>query len=266
MAYTHRITHKPDISMKPSVTQLWDYAAKTLHTDRYRQTYVDALSQFLSADDAILDTAAGTGFPSIDLHKRGFTNLSCIDADESSIPILERRFAKEGMQVHITHATWQTINEAVTDRFDAILNLDASLAYMDSWAKDGELDGTVWRERISLVLENFKQLLTKGGKLLIALPRNNKKDSLSDVAPIGSIVEDGKTIEIVWKVNLDWTRRVKHGISEFVIDGELSTVAMDSYLFAKEELADVLESIGFKVEAILSPEGLYDDILVAVNV
>lgn len=85
--------------------------------------YVKLLSAIIGPKErSILDTACGTGFPSLDLIKKGYKNVTCSDGDPRHVKILKKKLKKENLQVPVTQAKWQTL--MLDKEFDVVLNVD----------------------------------------------------------------------------------------------------------------------------------------------
>jgi hypothetical protein len=111
-------------------SEVWAIAGGALHDEEYRTKYSEVLA-FLLRDKnlKIIDTAGGTGFPTLDLYKLGFTNLSVTDGNETYAKELQEKFKKEGMNIQTLHSSWQEIGTKVSDKYDAIVNADNSFKH-----------------------------------------------------------------------------------------------------------------------------------------
>src|SRR5438874_1121032 len=122
--------------MKKELTQsqVWEIAGNALHDKEYRENYSEALAFVLKDKNLkILDTAGDTGFPTFDLYKLGFTNLSVTDGNETYATELQEKFKSEGMEISAYHSSWQELGSKISEKFDVIVNADNSFVYMDGW-------------------------------------------------------------------------------------------------------------------------------------
>ncbi|MEK7140341.1 MAG: class I SAM-dependent methyltransferase [Patescibacteria group bacterium] len=144
-------------SMHLSNTEIWDLSARLLHNETASNKYLQVLTNEIGSKGAhILDTACGTGFPSIDLYKVGYTEVTAADADAESLERLRVNLGKDGIKIPLVHSTWQELPTHVEGPFEVILNTDNSLVYLDSWAPGQMAENeTEIFERISAVLRNF---------------------------------------------------------------------------------------------------------------
>ncbi len=117
-----------------SPAQIWNICGKTLHNEKYCKIYVKILSDLIGdRKKTILDTACGTGFPSVDLLKKGVDRITCLDADRDEISILKSKLKSEKISIDVIEGTWQNINKIIKGKFDVLINIDSALGYMDSW-------------------------------------------------------------------------------------------------------------------------------------
>jgi SAM-dependent methyltransferase len=245
-------------------TQLWEISSLALHSKAYRLRYEKILKKLIgSKRKKILDSAAGTGFPSFDLIAKGY-NVSCSDGDEESIQLLNRHFKKKGKNVSVTKTSWQEIAQKIHSKFDVLLNIDNSLAYMDSWnRKKLRVPKKEMLARFKTVAENFHSLLKDDGTAIIAIARNNLLKNKKMILDIGRVKYHGKSAQVTWHLWFDWKKRIKKSKTEITINGHKFNRTFESYLITKKELANEVKRAGFKQIRILEPKGIYDTLIIA---
>ena len=86
---------------------------------------------------------------------------------------------------------------------------------------------------------------------LVGIPANNLKKNKEVVVDIGKSKYDDKDVNVVWKMELDWDRRIKVWDNEIDIGGEKIVKRLDSYLVTKEELKEVMEKVGLEAYHLL---------------
>lgn len=251
--------------MKLSSTELWNISAELLHTKEYEKKYVDALVSVIKNQDAkILDSACGTGFPSIGLVKAGFRHVLCSDGDAESLVHLKPKLNAQGIEMSFVHSSWQEIHKNIRDSFEVILNTDNSLVYLDSWSESpmAETQDEIFT-KISAVLRNFHSLLVPGGKLIVALAKNNKRNEKEKEIPIGESFYKNKPVKVVWYLKYDWEKRTKTWKSVTKYSGEEIILERKSYLVTNDELMKLLQETGFQSVQIKEVSGIYDDLIIA---
>jgi SAM-dependent methyltransferase len=251
-------------------TEIWDISAELLHTSAYREAYVNALASVVTDKKLkILDTACGTGFPTIDLYKRGFENITCADASSESLVMLKERFKNVGMPVLPTErATWQEHHPSFEGKFNAVVNIDNSLVYMDAWSEEQQMaegrEGVL--QRLEAPVRNFYRYLQPNGKAVIGMAKTLDPELKARTVPLGEGVHDGHHVKVDWQLEYDWQKRHRNWTIETQIDGAPQPkVSYKSYIITRAEFTSVLEKVGFKNIRVLEDPGggVYDDIFVA---
>jgi len=251
---------------KLNSTEIWNIAAKALHTDDYVEKYINALS-FVIRDKnlSILDTASGSGFPTTDLYKAGFTNITASDADQKSVELLQKSFNDLGMPITVSEGMWQELADKIKNKFDVVLNADNSLVYMDGWSDNNIVSGTekVFG-RISLVLKNFYDVLNDGGLAIVGLGKHYHPENVKYTRDFDH-TENGEEIKIKWDVVMDWQTRNQDWLT--TIDGKTmeGSILRKNYLITKDELATLMKNAGFKSVHIFEPDGTRDNLIIGVK-
>jgi SAM-dependent methyltransferase len=256
----------------PKLADMWSVSGQLLHTPEYRRSHAALLAAAIDRrDQSVLDAACGTGFPLIELKRLGFSDLTGADADADLLARFRSAIAADdglaGWQPPLVEVTWQKLPLAVTRRYDVVLNVDAAIGFMDSWAP-GEM--RVGREaifaRVTEVLRNFHAVTRPGGRFFIGLQKNNHKGNTYYPMKVGRMQLGGVEAEAQWNMSYDWDRRIKTWVNLVTVDGRTYSQTRQSYLFDLAELADFLRAAGFAtVDRLSTPDDLYEDILVAMR-
>ena len=257
-----------DLIMKSALSQseIWSIAAESFHTDAYRTDYADALDFVLRDKDlSILDTAGGTGFPTIDLYERGYRNITVTDGDEIFARTLQERFSKQQLRITAAHSPWQELASRIKQKFDAVINADNSLVYIDGWL-GGEVaegkDAVIARLRVGL--ENFLAVTKQGGLTVIGLGKHYVPTFTHSVRDFNSS-KDGENYEIKWQAQYDWNRRVMEWTTTVTSESFEGQFSRKSYLVTKEELVGLMNLVGFKRVHVLEPDSARDNLIIGVR-
>ena len=247
------------------LADMWSVSGQLLHTPSYRQAHASILAAAIGRrDHSILDAACGTGFPMIELHDLGFTDLAGSDADADLLEKFRDR-VPPGWHPMLTVATWQNLPQAITRPFDAVLCVDAAIGFMDSWLPGEMRQGpdSIFA-RVTEVLANFRAVTAPGGRFFIGLQKNNHKGNHFYPMRVGEMEIEGRLAEEHWHMTYDWETRIKTWLNIVRIDGREYAQTRRSYLFDLAELGEFLRAAGFaRVERLPTPEDLYEDILIA---
>lgn len=252
------------------LARLWTVCEQLLHTDQYKSAYTDWLSQLLKRSgpksQSILDTAAGVGFPSVQLASDGYESIWFADADPDLLRSLQASLNRQQRTYPIICAMWQNLPDIVMNQFDTVLCLDASIAFMDSWGTSQMVEGpdTILR-RVTDVLENFFKLTAPGGSFYVGLQKNNNRNNMSQyVMEVGTAMIGDAEATATWDMRYDWDRRRKTWNNIVRFQGEDYRQTRHSYLFDKEELASMLVDAGFtSAQEVATEDFFYEDVIVA---
>jgi SAM-dependent methyltransferase len=248
-------------------TEVWHIAADALHTHDFRTKYLDALDFAIREKRlSILDTAAGTGFPTVDLYKAGFTNIEASDADKKSVDLLQKYFQNVNIPIPVSEGKWQELSQKISKRFDVIINTDNSFVYMDGWSEGGHFaSGTeAVFERISLVLKNFYDVLNDRGFVIIGLSRHYHPGTKDYRLPL-EYEQNGEKVNIEWYGAMDWETRENRWTVKVEGGKFRGEFLKRSYAVTKEEVADLMRKIGFKRVHILEPDGTRDNFIIGLR-
>jgi len=247
---------------KYSGEELWNIAAFLLHNPDYSRRYSQYLADIIQDKNAkILDTACGSGFPSIELYQAGFKNITGFDGNAEALEFFKGKLNK----LPLVNGDWRNINKIIKEEFDVLLNVDNSLPYMDSWQKESLMSNNEKEitDKAIAIIHNFYQLTKSGGKIIMAIAKNNDKSSgASTQFDLGSGEYGGHKVSAIWELTYDWEHKIKTFDNEVTIDGEVYHMIGKSYLITKEGMADILLKAGYKKSEIIETENLYDNLVV----
>ncbi len=133
----------------------------------------------------ILDCAAGTGFPALDLHRTGaFEVVHCTDGSQDMIDQLRRNARSMGISAeeltprHRQHTAgdpmcvrWQDLDRLEPVDYDYVLCRGNSLVYLDTWSGEGTVAA---EDNIRAALRVIGSRVKPGGWLHIDGPKELK--------------------------------------------------------------------------------------------
>lgn len=243
--------------------KVWEIAGGALHDEVYRTNYSKAIDFILRDKNLkILDTAGGTGFPTFDLHKLGYTNLSVTDGDETFARELGVKLKEEELNIPAYHSSWQELGDKITEKFDAIVNADNSFVYMDGW-NGGETPEGLENilPRIQLCLKNFLEVIKDDGTVVIGLGKHYVP-TYTGTNRVFESERDGEHFHTDWKAVYDWDKRILNWTTKVESESSEGEFVKKAYLITKEELAEQMKIAGFKNVYILIPDNTRDDLVI----
>ena len=247
------------------LASMWEASGDALHDPSYRRRHAAILAAAIGdTGRSIIDTACGVGFPALDLVRMGFRRIVGADADEGLLQRFDARLREAGAAVPLVRTSWQTIDRDVDSDFDVVLNVDASIGFMDSWGGRPMAEGEeAIFARVRSVLGNFHRLTKPGGMLVIGLQKNNNKGNRAHTEHVGARGPAGGPTAR-WEMSHDWVTRIKTWVNVLEVGGQEFRQTKTSYLFDKFELARFLYDAGYdRVHELATPPDLYEDLLCA---
>ncbi|MFH1663340.1 MAG: class I SAM-dependent methyltransferase [archaeon] len=230
-----------------SVDFVWDTCIEFLYD---KELYAESISELLKEQGAkkILDCSCGTGFPSIQLAKRGF-NVTASDASSRMLSRFRKNMEKEKLSIPFFKLKWNKLDSFFDSGFDAVLCRGNSLPYAVSWEKNS-VDLEKARKEIFVSLKNMFNLLKENGFLYVDL---SPRESFS---PLNTVFIhkfrpkeiDGKTVLIDWKIThfLDKGKRIWNANLLVKETKKNFSLRFEGYHLRHAELLSILKEVGFK--------------------
>jgi SAM-dependent methyltransferase len=141
---------------------LWEFCAHFEWADRTET--VDAICAWLGPPDGsrILDCACGSGFPAIELARRGY-RVACSDGSASMLAHLCRNLQLEGLSIPWAQVRWEWLGHLFPESFDVIMCRGASFPYAGTW----DTNATPDRGALDDSIRQFAASLRPGGRLYL---------------------------------------------------------------------------------------------------
>lgn len=196
----------------PDIAALWELC---LRFEYDRAELVSGLSEWLGESDGqrVLDCACGTGFPSIDLARRGY-NMTCSDGSALMLGYFKRRADLEGVSVQARLVGWEELTSSYDTQFDVVICRGCSLPYAGTWDDNAPPD----RRVLEASVRQFAASVRPGGRLY--LDTNQVIDSPDpEVTRHRPITIGGHTIKLVEELSVDHVRQLKSWRCQLTIDG-----------------------------------------------
>jgi SAM-dependent methyltransferase len=189
-----------------------------------RDEVADDVQELLTEHSAgtVLDCAAGTGLPALDLRHRG-VKIDCSDGDPEMVAQFQRNAKCLGVDDQCEVRCWSQI-PTLDKRYDYVLCRGNSLVYAATWGGGSEVAPTAILRRH---LASFRSALLPGGVLQVDVPRR------LGLAPCDGAVENSP-------ITRPW---------ELEYEGPLRRIAV------VEEVVEEPFSRRWRVEVEITPEG-----------
>lgn len=229
--------------------EAWEYCVDFFYDKRY----VNSLENLLKEKQvsSILDCSCGTGFPSLELKKRGF-DITCSDGDKEMLKIFEENMKKQEIEVPHYNIRWQELGEKFENKFDLVMCRGNSLPYANSWSKKGSTK----LEDIEIAIKNFYDCVKPNGYLYVDITHENEFQSEGHFTiEFQEKIIRGKKVKMLWDITQDFENKKIIWTPEFYINGEKKTSYLTGYILTHKELIELLKKAGFENPERIDLEG-----------
>jgi SAM-dependent methyltransferase len=218
---------------------LWEVCAHFEWADR--QATVDGIADWLGPWPGlkVLDCACGSGFPAIELIRRGY-DVSCSDGSAAMLRHFRRN--ARGVEVEPVLARWEELaGEHGTGRFDVVLCRGCSFLYAGTWDRDLPPD----RAALATAMAQFVACLRPGGRLYVDTAR---EESLSAAgwqpSPRRRLVIGSRRVELEERLMNVPDDGIRVWQSRLTIDGRKYEFERRSHHLRHDELTALMSDAG----------------------
>ncbi|MDW8043152.1 MAG: methyltransferase domain-containing protein [Nitrososphaerota archaeon] len=183
----------------------------------------------LGRDDRVLDLCCGNGRHSLELARRGFSNVHGLDYSRELLQVAETSALREGLTVRFRRGDARRLPYR-DDQFDAVILMGNSFGYFRDESDDLR------------VLRETRRVLRPYGKLLIDV--TDGEAFRAQLSPVRAETHDGAVVVRLRELSSDGKRVYTR---EIVVSGD-SVLADQVYgirLYTFGELRDLLQRAGF---------------------
>jgi SAM-dependent methyltransferase len=229
-----------------------------------REHLVEGLDKWLGGrtDLRILDAACGTGFPALDLIKRGY-HVTCADGSESMLAAFRKNAAHGGLAVVPHCVLWADLSRYFQGEFDIVMCRGSSLIYAGAWESDRIQDRSAMWE----ALRSFSDCVAPGGVLYVdTTSEANLEIKEPEKNNYEARIVDGNTVELSEVVSTDRVNRVRTWKSMLKVNGTVHEMTRHSHYLPHSELVEMLEACGLRNIRKEQIQGEHYTVFVAENV
>ncbi len=209
-----------------------------------RERLVEGLDKWLGGKThlRILDAACGSGFPALDLIKRGY-RITCADGSESMLAAFRRNAKSAGLNVVPHCVLWADLSKYFQGGFDIVMCRGSSLIYAGTWESERIQDRSAMWE----ALQSFADCVAPGGVLYVdSTSEANLELKEPEKNTYEARVIDGNTVELSEVVSTDRVHRVRTWKSMLKINGTAHEITRYSHYLPHEELIEMLQACGLR--------------------
>lgn len=239
-----------NFEVEPEYAFLWDRCVYELLYEP--EKFVEGFSKLLSEhgvnkDSKILDTCAGSGFPSLDMCGNGYENITCVDGTKDQIALFNKKAENKNLEIRSQLCTWQELPQHFeAEKFKALICKGSVWYAGGGWNKDSQPTREDSLNALKETLKIFYSLLESKGVLYLD---KFKDDEVDHKDKVGMFTVQGKKKDLLFYTRRDreaGIRRAKMIIKD-VETGAEEGLPNVTYDLKAEELEQVLKEVGFSV-------------------
>lgn len=217
----------------PDIATLWELC---LAFEFDSVSLADDLARWLGdpAGQRILDCACGTGFPAIELARRGY-DITCSDGSALMLGYFKRRADHETISLQASQIRWEELTEYFEAPFDVVMCRGCALPYAGTWDDDAPPD----RRALIDSLRQFAGCLRPGGRLYVDTatgpPSAEPQLTVHPTLTIGT-----HSVDLTEELSLDQASRLRLWRCRLAIDGEVHEFERRSHYLPPDDLIALL--------------------------
>ncbi len=228
-----------------SLPEVWDFCLEKIYNKKkYVNGLIDVLSNYdITKLSLVLDAGCGSGFPSIDLVKKGY-RIIATDKSSEMVRQIKLNAKTEKVSIEAYNTMWSDLANKFEGVFDFGYCRGNSLVYAASWEQNWIVPQRS-REEIYKAIQNFYKVLKSGGKMYIDVTNKNEKPHQEN---IGTVNTKQGPVKIDWQIGHDFRNMVRTWTItlKFLKTGKESKYPSYSYLLPHSELLNFFKKAGFR--------------------
>lgn len=235
---------------EPTFAFLWNKCVYELlyNPSKYTEQFCNLLSNYgVNKESTILDVCAGSGFPTMDMYRLGYKNITCVDGYDEQIDFFNKRAEQQGLGIRSSKCSFNEVSEKFKDQ-----KFKALVCRGGIWYSAGGYHENILPEResslrgIKETLVKFYDLLETGGVLYVDKFRDSEVDH-EDVVGTFSVGTDSK--EMVFNTHRDRELSIRYAQMKIrdIKTKKDSWIPNVTYDLKESELGQLLEGVGFTV-------------------
>lgn len=236
--------------IEPKYAYLWDRCVYKLlyKPEEYVTELCELFNEYkVNKESKILDTAAGSGFPAMDMYRRGYKGIVCVDASEDQIELFNRKAVAESLDIKTKKCSFQELTQHFNpEQFKALICRGSVWYAAGGWNQDFKPERESSLKALKDVLSTFYTLLEKGGILYVD---KFKDDEVDHKDTVGVFEVSGRKKELIFLVKRDREANIRRAkmIIKDIETGLESGIPNVTYDLKESELESLLQEVGFTV-------------------
>ncbi|MFJ8196368.1 class I SAM-dependent methyltransferase [Streptomyces sp. NPDC096152] len=245
----------------PDIGTLWELC---MLFEFDREETADGIARWLGPAEglSILDCACGSGFPALELIRRGY-DVTCTDGSELMLAHFRRNAGVEGLGVRPELVLWEDLPRRYAGQFDVVMNRGGgNYIYAGAWDEEGLADQSAMAEAIG----QWVACVRPGGRFYVDITRAEDLERREEQSVVHPTLRIGRhTVDIAETISIDRSSGIRTWWSSLTVDGTERTFQRRSRYLRHDQLVDILEGCGLTDVRKTPVRGEYYDIYTGVR-
>jgi len=249
----------------PNISQLWDDCSKELiyNLKQYAEDLEKILQEKgINKSSKIIDSSAGSGFPAIELARRGY-KMECMDISQDAIDVFGVRAREANVNISCRKLSWLEMPQVYKkNSFDFLFCRGNSFIYASGgWGSNADLTRKHALQNYENTLRVFYNCMKEGAWMYL----DKFKDNEGNCKELVGKVKVGKEI-YNWFLsrNILPNQHIREAKMIFEQNGLITPIVeFKTYLLTFDELIPMMQRVGFRnIEKLqLNSENHFDILL-----
>lgn len=245
----------------PDIGTVWELC---MHFEFRREETADGIAEWLGppAGLRILDCACGSGFPAIELARRGY-QVTCTDGSEMMLRHFRRNVRLEGIDLEAELVLWDDLPLRHGGQFDVVLNRGCgNYRYAGVW--DG--GGLAERPAMATAIGQWAACLRPGGRFYVDIPSDRDPVDARPADTTHPTLRIGEhTVELKERISIDAGTGIRTWHTWLTVDGACHEFERRAHHIRHRELIDILNDLGLLDVRKVDIRGEYYDVYCATR-
>jgi SAM-dependent methyltransferase len=245
----------------PDIGTVWELC---MYFEFRREETADGIAEWLGPADGlrILDCACGSGFPAIELTRRGY-DVTCTDGSDMMLRHFRRNARLDGVDLEPERVLWEDLPARHGEQFDVVLNRGCgNYRYAGVWDGGGLAD----RRAMVDAIGEWVACVRPGGRFYVDIPRDvGPAEARPEVTEHPTMLIGDHTVHLAELITIDPGTGIRTWHTWLTVDGACHEFERRAHHIRHRELVDILTNLGMADVHQVDIRGEYYDIYCAIR-
>lgn len=245
----------------PDIGTVWELC---MYFEFRREETADGIADWLGAAGGlrILDCACGSGFPAIELKRRGY-DISCTDGSEMMLSHFRRNARLDGVDLEPKRVLWKDLPGCYGGQFDVVMNRGGgNYRYAGVWDGGGLAD----RQAMAEAIGQWVACVRPGGRFYVDITRDEGPvDAPAEVTEHPTMLIGDHIVDLTERIAIDPGTGIRTWHTWLTVDGTSHEFERRAHHIRRRELIDILTNLGLVDVHQVEIRGEYYDVYCATR-